>query len=162
MRCISGADYADQFRLSRAFLSSVTPGNASGVHLALDQRQSDAFIEKLAKMGIMDAACSISELKEARLAKKTDGSKTRNIRGIANFIDANFAGGPQSKDCILILCEGLSAMSGVVSGLTPSDRNTIGVYPLKGKLLNVRGEQVKRISENKEISDVNKILALES
>lgn len=123
---------------------------------------SDAFIEKLAKMGIMDAACSISELKEARLAKKTDGSKTRNIRGIANFIDANFAGGPQSKDCILILCEGLSAMSGVVSGLTPSDRNTIGVYPLKGKLLNVRGEQVKRISENKEISDVKKILALES
>jgi DNA topoisomerase-2 len=141
---------------TKDFMNTPSSGFGSTCHV------SDAFIEKLAKMGIMEAACSISVLKEARLAKKTDGTKTRNIRGIANFIDANFAGGPQSKDCILILCEGLSAMSGVVSGLSPSDRNTIGVYPLKGKLLNVRGEQIKRISENKEISDVKKILALES
>lgn len=141
---------------TKDFMNTPSSGFGSTCHV------SDAFIEKLAKMGIMEAACSISELKEARLAKKTDGTKTRNIRGIANFVDANFAGGPQSKDCILILCEGLSAMSGVISGLSPADKNTIGVYPLKGKLLNVRGEQTKRISENKEISDVKKILALES
>ena len=34
--------------------------------------------------------------------------------------------------------EGLSAMSGIVSGLSSDDRNVIGIYPLKGKLLNVR------------------------
>ena len=123
---------------------------------------SDTFIEKVAKMGVMDLACSLTEAKENKLAKKTDGSKTKNIRGIANFIDANLSGTTQSKDCILILCEGLSAMSGIVSGLSSEDRNTIGIYPLKGKLLNVRGEQVKKIAENKEITDIKKILGLET
>ena len=124
---------------------------------------SDAFIEKVAKMGVIDVACSLTEAKENRLAKKsTDGSKTKTIRGIANFIDANHSGTTSSKDCILILCEGLSAMSGIVSGLSSDDRNTIGIYPLKGKLLNVRGEQLKKIAENKEITDIKKILGLES
>ena len=123
---------------------------------------SDGFIEKVAKMGVMDAACSLTELKERNLSKKTDGSKTRTIRGIANFIDANLAGTVRSKECILILCEGLSAMSGVVSGLSSSDKDKYGIYPLKGKLLNVRGEAIKKISENKEIGDLKKILGLET
>ena len=123
---------------------------------------SDAFIEKVAKMGVMDLACSLTEAKETKNAKKTDGSKTKTVRGIANFIDANFSGTSQSKDCVLILCEGLSALSGIVSGLSSSDRNTIGIYPLKGKLLNVRGEQIKKISENKEITDIKKIVGLET
>jgi DNA topoisomerase-2 len=123
---------------------------------------SDNFIEKIAKMGVMDTACSLTEAKENKLAKKTDGSKTKSVRGIANFIDANHSGTANSKDCILILCEGLSAMSGIVSGLSSEDRNIIGIYPLKGKLLNVRGEQLKKIAENKEINDIKKILGLES
>ena len=53
-------------------------------------------------------------------------------------------------------------MSGIVSGLSSEDRNTIGIYPLKGKLLNVRGAQIKNISENKEITDIKKILGLEN
>jgi DNA topoisomerase-2 len=123
---------------------------------------SDAFIEKVAKMGVMDLACSLTEAKENRLAKKTDGSKTKTIHDIAHFIDANFSGTVQSNECILILCEGLSALSGIVSGLSAEDRNTIGIYPLKGKLLNVRGETQKKITENKEIADIKKILGLES
>jgi DNA topoisomerase-2 len=123
---------------------------------------SDGFIEKVAKMGVMDVACSLVAAKENKLAKKTDGAKTKNVRGIANFIDANDAGTPKSKDCVLILCEGLSALSGIVSGLSSSDRNTIGIYPLKGKLLNVRGEKAMKISENKEIGDIKKILGLET
>jgi len=123
---------------------------------------SDAFIEKIAKMGIMDMACSLTEAKESRIAKKTDGSKTKTVRGIANFIDANFSGTAQSKDCILILCEGLSALSGIVSGLSSEDRNTIGIYPLKGKLLNTRGETVAKVAANKEITDIKKILGLET
>ena len=123
---------------------------------------SDGFIERVAKMGVMDTACSLTEAKDNKLAKKTDGSKTKSVRGIANFIDANLGGTSQSKDCVLILCEGLSAMSGIVSGLSSEDRNTIGIYPLKGKLLNVRGEQIKKISENKEINDIKKILGLET
>ena len=135
-----------------------TPANKFGSACVV----SDAFVEKIAKMGVMDVACSLVEAKENKLAKKTDGAKTKTIRGIANFIDANYSGTANSKDCILILCEGLSALSGIVSGLSSDDRNTIGIYPLKGKLLNVRGEQIKKISENKEISDIKKILGLET
>ena len=124
---------------------------------------SDTFIEKVAKMGVMDTACSLTEIKERNTAKKSDGSKTRHVRGIANFIDANHAGtAAHSRHCVLILCEGLSAMSGVVSGLSSEDRNRFGIYPLKGKLLNVRGEAIKKISENKEITDLKKILGLET
>ena len=135
-----------------------TPSNKFGSSCNI----SDTFIEKIAKMGVMDVACSLTELKERNIAKKTDGSKTRTVRGIANFIDANLAGTTQSKDCILILCEGLSAMSGVVGGLSSEDRNIYGIYPLKGKLLNVRGETIKKISENKEITDMKRILGLET
>ena len=123
---------------------------------------SDSFVEKIAKMGVMEVACNLTEAKENKLVKKTDGSKTKTIRGINSFIDANLAGTNQSKDCILILCEGLSALSGIVSGLSSDDRNIIGIYPLRGKLLNVRGEQLKKIAENKEINDIKKILGLES
>tara|TARA_B110000967_G_C18896283_1_gene570893 strand:+ start:1426 stop:4923 length:3498 start_codon:yes stop_codon:yes gene_type:complete len=123
---------------------------------------SDTFIEKIAKMGVMNAACALTEVKDNKAAKKTDGSKTRNIRGIPKLIDANFAGTSKSKDCTLILCEGDSAKAGIVSGLSKDDRNTIGVYPMKGKIFNTRGEALKRINENKEIIEIKQILALET
>ena len=134
-----------------------TPSNKFGSSCVV----SDAFIEKIAKMGVMDVACSLMEAKESRAAKRTDGTKTRTIRGIPNLIDANFSGTDKSKECTLILCEGLSALSGIVSGLSAEDRNIIGIYPLRGKLLNVRGEAVRKIGENKEITDLKKILGLE-
>lgn len=124
---------------------------------------SDTFVEKVAKMGVMETACNLTQAKEKNTAaKKTDGAKTKNVRGIENFMDANWSGTAQSDKCILILCEGLSAMSGIVSGLSSEDRNTIGIYPLRGKLLNVRGESVKKITDNKEITDLKKILGLEN
>jgi len=123
---------------------------------------SDKFIEKIAKLGIMDAACALTEVKENKAAKKTDGSKTKTIRGIPKLIDANWAGTEKSKQCVIIFCEGDSAKAGIVSGLSSEDRNTIGVYPMKGKILNVRGEATKKISENKEISEIKKILGLET
>ena len=123
---------------------------------------SDKFIEKVAKMGVMDAACALTEVKENKAAKKTDGTKTKSIRGIPKLTDANWAGTDKSKNCIIILCEGDSAKAGIISGLSSDDRNTIGVYPMKGKILNVRGEAIKKISENKEITEIKKILGLET
>jgi len=123
---------------------------------------SDKFIEKIAKMGVMDAACALTEIKENKAAKKTDGTKTKNIRGIPKLIDANWAGTDKSDKCVIIFCEGDSAKAGIVSGLSSEDRNTIGVYPMKGKILNVRGEHIKKVSENKEISEIKKILGLET
>lgn len=122
---------------------------------------SDKFIEKLAKMGVVEAACAITEVKDVKIAKKTDGTKSKSIRGIPKLTDANWAGTEKSNQCMIILCEGDSAKTGVISGLSSEDRNIIGVYPLKGKVMNVRGEKVTRISENKEISEIKKILGLE-
>lgn len=123
---------------------------------------SDKFIEKLAKMGVMEAACLITEVKENKAAKKTDGSKTKSIRGIPKLTDANWAGTEKSKDCVIIFCEGDSAKAGIISGLSSEDRNIFGVYPMKGKILNVLGEATKKITENKEISEIKKILGLET
>jgi DNA topoisomerase-2 len=123
---------------------------------------SDKFIEKIAKMGIMDAACALTEVKDNKAAKKTDGTKTKSVRGISKLTDANWAGTDKSDECILILCEGDSAKAGVVSGLSTQDRNTIGVYPMRGKMLNVRGEAITRIMENKEINEIKQILGLET
>ena len=124
---------------------------------------SDEFIEKLAKMGVMDAACALTEVKDTKAAKKTDGVKTRTIRGIPKLVDANYAGSPdKSAQCTIILCEGDSAKAGIISGLSKEDRNFIGVYPMKGKLFNVHGETTKRIAENREIAEIKQILGLET
>ena len=123
---------------------------------------SDKFIEKISKMGVMEAALKLTEVKENKAAKKTDGSKSKSVRGIPKLTDANWAGTDKSKNCIIIFCEGDSAKAGIISGLSSEDRNSIGVYPMKGKVLNVRGEPIKRISENKEISEIKKILGLET
>lgn len=123
---------------------------------------SDKFIEKIAKMGVMDAACALTEVKENKAAKKSDGAKTRSIRGIPKLIDANFAGTDKSHQCTIIFCEGDSAKAGIVSGMSKEDRNYIGIYPMRGKLYNVRGEMQKKISDNKEIKEIKQILGLES
>ena len=121
---------------------------------------SDKFIEKVAKMGVMDAALTLTEVKENKAAKRTDGTKSKSVRGIPKLTDANWAGTERSSLCMLILCEGDSAKAGILSGLSSEDRNNIGVYPLKGKLLNVRGEPIKKIADNKEIAEIKQIMGL--
>ena len=123
---------------------------------------SAKFIEKVANLGIMDMACTIAGAKEAKTMKKTDGTKTKIIRGIAKLTDANFAGTAKSSQCIIVLCEGDSAKASILSGLTVEDKDTIGVYPLKGKVMNVRGEPIKKVMENKEISEFKRIIGLET
>lgn len=121
---------------------------------------SDKFIDKLAKLGVMDAALSLNEVKELKGAKKTDGAKSRTLRGVPKLMDANYAGGPKSDQCTLILCEGDSAKAGIVSGLTKEDRNFIGVFPLKGKLVNTRDIHQSKINNNQEITNIKKIVGL--
>lgn len=135
-----------------------TPSSAFGTTCEI----SEKFVEKVAKLGVMESACALTQVKENKAAKKTDGSKTKSIRGIPKLIDANFAGGAKSNQCTIIFCEGDSAKAGIVSGLSKADRNVIGVYPMRGKLFNVRGEGTKRIMENKEIAEIKQILGIES
>jgi DNA topoisomerase-2 len=108
----------------------------------------------------MDTACALQNAKESKLsAKKTDGTKTRNVK-VDGLTDANWAGTANSHRCTLILTEGLSAETGVRNALTDEMRYMYGLYALKGKPLNVRGETLKKITANEEITGIKKILGL--
>uniref|UniRef100_A0A6N2LCB6 DNA topoisomerase (ATP-hydrolyzing) n=1 Tax=Salix viminalis TaxID=40686 RepID=A0A6N2LCB6_SALVM len=48
-----------------------------------------------------------------------------------------------------------------VAGLSQMERNFYGVFPLRGKLLNVREATTKQLKENKEIECIKKILGLQ-
>ena len=122
---------------------------------------SDKFIEKVAKLGIMENACALTQVKITKVIQKQDGVKSKNIRGIPKLTDANLAGGQHSTKCILILCEGDSAKTSILSGLSTTDRDIIGVYPLRGKLFNVRGEPASRVADVIEIRDIKQIMGLE-
>ena len=63
--------------------------------------------------------------------------------------------------CTLILTEGDSAKSLAVAGLGVIGRDRYGVFPLRGKVLNVREASAKQIFENQEINNMIKILGLQ-
>ena len=73
------------------------------------------------------------------------GKKVLTIRGIKKLDDANDAGGAKSRQCTLILTEGDSAKTLAVCGLGVVGRDKYGVFPLKGKPLNVREASQKKI-----------------
>ena len=123
---------------------------------------SEKFIDKLVKMGILDRIYHSIDLENSKLGKKTDGTKKESVRGIKKLDDANFAGTKQSTKCTLILTEGDSAKATAISGLSVVGRDYYGVFPLKGKVLNVRDVTEKRMYENEEINNIKKILGLES
>jgi len=60
----------------------------------------------------------------------------------------------------LVLTEGDSAKALAVSGLGVVGRDHYGVFPLRGKLLNVRDATSKQVLDNAEISNILKILGL--
>lgn len=123
---------------------------------------SDKFIEKLYKSGIADKILEICELNNNKDLKKTDGKKKSVIKGIPKLDDANWAGTAKSKECTLILTEGDSAKTMVLAGLSQVGRDKYGVFPLKGKLMNVKDTCVKRITDNEEITNLKKIIGLET
>ena len=122
---------------------------------------SSKFPETLIKMGLLEEAQSIIDAKAAKDAKKTDGAKKKTIRGIPKLEDALWAGTAQSSQCTLILTEGDSAATSAISGLKIVGRETWGVFPLKGKMLNVKDISQIKFNQNEELTAIKKILGLE-
>lgn len=118
---------------------------------------TDDFVKKVIKLGILDTA--IEESASRDLAK-TDGKKRSTLR-IPKLEDANKAGTSESNLCTLILTEGDSAKTFAISGMQVTGRDYWGVFPLKGKLLNVRDASVKQVAENTEITHLKQILGLQ-
>jgi len=88
------------------------------------------------------------------------GKKQIRLRGIPKLEDANRAGSKDSYKCSLILTEGDSAKTFAMSGLAITGRDYYGVFPLKGKLLNVREASANKLKDNDEINNLVKILGL--
>lgn len=121
---------------------------------------SDKFIDKLYKSGIVDKALSLTEFHEQKKLVKTDGKKTNKLI-IPKLDDANNAGTKNSSNCTLILTEGDSAKTMAISGLSVIGRDNYGVFPLRGKVMNVKDASLQKISDNAEITALKKILGLE-
>ena len=93
------------------------------------------------------------ELADLRELNKKQKANTK-LR-VVNHIAATDA---DPKKRTLFTVEGLSALGSLIS---VRDSKTIGAYPLKGKVLNVRDMKPVDILKNKEISELLSILGLE-
>ena len=68
------------------------------------------------------------------------------------------AGTGQGNQCTLILTEGDSAKALAMAGLQIVGRDRFGVFPLKGKLMNVRDASTHMILNNQELQNLIKIM----
>lgn len=104
----------------------------------------------------------IISLDEFRNRKKINDkiSTTRTSLRIPKLDDAHYAGTKKSNLCSLILTEGDSAKTSVLSGLSKKDKEYIGIYPLRGKSLNVQKATKSQLESNEEILNIMKILGL--
>lgn len=130
--------------------------------LIKDVEVSDNFIKKLASSEIKNDIVNFATLKEFQEAKKsTQGGQKVKVR-IAKLDDANKAGkSGESMKCGILLTEGDSAKSTAKAGVSVVGNDYYGIYPLKGKPLNVRDVSLQKMRENDEIKDIIDILGLE-
>lgn len=133
------------------------------------------FIKKIVSSGVLEASSTYAKKKhQEKEDKKNVYIKASKIMGkitttiyifiisdIPQLVDANFAGTSRSKLSTLILTEGESAKSMAISGMSVLGRDRYGVFPLKGKLLNVREATYKQVQKNVEVNALVKILGLE-
>ncbi|CAL8088140.1 unnamed protein product [Calicophoron daubneyi] len=123
---------------------------------------SEKFISQASKCGIVESVLSWVNYKaKEKMDKQCSKSKHVKLKGIPKLDDANNAGTKNSALCTLILTEGDSAKSLAVAGLGVLGRDNYGVFPLRGKLLNVREASSKQILENNEINSLIKIIGLQ-
>lgn len=120
------------------------------------------FVQRLAKSAVMTALLRTVDTAEAAELRKTDGAKRRTLLNIPKLDDANWAGTKRSRECTLILTEGDSAKATAVAGLSVVGRDRYGVFPLRGKVLNVRDATPMQIRDNAEIRNLIQILGLRS
>jgi DNA topoisomerase-2 len=121
---------------------------------------SDKFLNKILKSDVVQRVLDWAEAQErqkelAELRKMNKQTQNNNfLKKIVKFDDAT------SKDrqkCILTLSEGDSAAKTILSARDP---NFIGVYPLKGKPLNVRDIKISKLTGNEEFANIMAINGL--
>jgi len=120
----------------------------------------DKFIQKICKTGLIEEIVQVAQIKQLAELEKSDGKKNSSVKNLTKLDDARLAGSKRSDECRLFLTEGDSAKSFAISGLEIIGRDKYGVFPLKGKLLNVRDATSKQLLSNEEIKNIKQILGL--
>ena len=145
--------------INPTFSSQTKAECTSKIQEAIDLKPK--FIKDLLGTGVLDSLVALGAARVDKELKKTDGSKKTRVTGIPKLDDANWAGGPRSSQCTLIVTEGDSAKTLAIAGLSVVGRDRFGVFPLRGKPRNVRDASVKQVTENEEFSNLKKILGLQ-
>ena len=102
--------------------------------------------------------------KELLSLKKTE-NKRKVFQKIPGYDPANNSGGRESLKCTLFITEGLSAKTYAVLGIQKGiyglkGRDWNGIFPVRGKLLNVRNAKSATIANNKEVTGLVNALGL--
>lgn len=127
-------------------------------------------IATLMKWKFADKVQDIIKGKELLTLKKVE-KKKKTFQKIPGYDPANFAGTKKSGECVCIFTEGLSAKTygarGIEKGFVGNSRlpqvkgrDYFGLFPLRGKLLNVRNASTQSISRNNEIKNAINALNL--
>ena len=127
-----------------------------------DYTPAKAFVDKIAGSPIAAAALEDERMKTSKkLARATDGKKVTNV-SVPKLYDASWAGGARSKECMLILTEGMSALAFAIAGRSAWGADRVGCFPLKGKPLNAREASAEALAKNEEAKHINTILGLKA
>ncbi|PRP88044.1 hypothetical protein PROFUN_04472 [Planoprotostelium fungivorum] len=122
---------------------------------------SERWLSDMAqRTGIVDEILNWARMKQQSELSAKSGRMSSKIVGIPKLYDANLAGTPRSNECTLIITEGDSAKALAVSGLSVVGRDTYGVFPLRGKLLNVAEATHAQLMGNVEVANLVTILGL--
>jgi len=119
---------------------------------------SEKLIKQFSNSKIIEKVIDFLRLKEQLDTKKEIGKHKIKI---GKLEDAKKAGTYESDKCFLMLCEGDSASNQVIAGLSEVDSSYYGIFPLKGKPLNVRETNLQKVRVNEEIKNIISILGLE-
>ncbi|KAL7628945.1 DNA topoisomerase 2 [Parahypoxylon ruwenzoriense] len=120
---------------------------------------TEGFLKKIGQTDAINNIIQFAEAKADKMLAKSDGNKRSRISN-AKLVDANLAGTKHGHECTLILTEGDSAKSLAVAGRAILDPDRIGVFPLRGKMLNVRDASIDQITKNQEIQNIKQFLGL--
>ena len=120
---------------------------------------SNEFLQKISRTRVIENILEFANKKADQILKRSDGNR-RNRMDNPKLTDANKAGTKDGHHCTLILTEGDSAKGLAVAGRAVVGPDLFGVYPLRGKLLNVRDASVDQISKNVEIQNIKNFMGL--
>ena len=118
------------------------------------------FLKKLEKSALVDQVLRFSQMKGKMQIMKAGGAKKKHVTGVEKLVDANWAGGKRAHECTLILTEGDSAKALAIAGMSVVGRDKYGVFPLRGKLINVRDAKSGTILKNEEVKAIIQIMGL--